>query len=121
MRLGPSPELGLQLARSELLCAVELELDGSALQAEQKAAEILSLQVHCWVQRGKTVCLARNGFLKKEKKAVHHPPPLAPDSTPELVLGRCVGERRPGEAQRVKMLLGSCVLKVLQNAVNTGL
>lgn len=82
-------------------CAVELESEGSA--------EPSSLQMHCWMQRDKTE-FALPGMVKK---AGYHQLPLAPGSTPELVLGRCVGERRSGETQRVKLLLGSSVLKVL--------
>lgn len=47
VRLGPCPELGLLLARTELLCAVEQEWEGSARQTERRAAETSSLQTHC--------------------------------------------------------------------------
>lgn len=66
--------------------------------------------MQCWVQRDKIEFVLPG----MAKKAVHHQLPLAPGSTPELVLGRCAGERRSGEAQRVKMLLDSIGFKVLQ-------
>lgn len=70
-----------------------------------------------WVRRDKTEFVLPG----MAKKAGHHQLPRAPGSTPELVLVRCAGERRSGEAQRVKVSLGSVGFKVLQNAVNTGL